>query len=110
MYTQRVLSALLATAGALGATVAVTSNAPVVSSDGQARTVKIQYGDLNLSTSSGQQVLSQRIHTAVDLVCFQPEPRALQQWSQYRRCMQTATDSAWSQVRWPDTRVTVRNQ
>ena len=110
MYAQRVLSALLATAGVLGATVAVTSNAPIVSSDGPARTVKIQYGDLNLSTSKDQQVLSQRIHTAVDLVCFQPEPRALQQWSQYRRCMQVATDSAWSQVRWPDTRVTWRSE
>ena len=57
-----------------------------------------------------KEVLSQRIHQAVDLVCFQPEPRALQLWSQYRRCMQAATDSAWSQIRWPDTRVTVRNE
>lgn len=110
MYAQRVLSALLAAAGALGATVAVTANAPIVSSEGPARTVKIQYGDLNLSTSRGQQVLSQRIHTAVDLVCFQPDPRVLQQWAQYRHCMQTAMDSAWSQVRWPDAGVTVRNQ
>jgi UrcA family protein len=110
MYSQRVLTALLATTGALGATVALTSNAPIVSSDGQARTVKVQYGDLNLSTPKGKEVLSQRIHQAVDLVCFQPEPRALQQWSQYRRCMLTATDSAWSQIRWPDTRVTVRNE
>jgi UrcA family protein len=104
MYTQRVLSALLATAGALGATVAVTSNSPIVSSDG-ARVVKVQYGDLNLSTSKGQKVLSQRIHAAVDLVCVQTDSRALQLWSQYRSCMQTATDSAWSQIRWPDTRV-----
>ena len=110
MYVQRVLSGLLGTMGVLGATVALTSNAPIVSSDGQARTVKVQYGDLNLSTPKGKEVLSQRIHQAVDLVCFQPDPRALQQWSQYRKCMQTATDSAWSQIRWPDTRVTVRNE
>jgi UrcA family protein len=110
MYAQRVLAALLATTGATGATVALTSNAPIVSSDGQARTVKVQYGDLNLSTPKGKEVLSQRIHQAVDLVCFQPDPRALQQWSQYRKCMQTVTDSAWSQIRWPDTRVTVRNE
>jgi UrcA family protein len=110
MYAQRVLAALLATTGAAGATVALTSNAPIVSSDGQARTVKVQYGDLNLSTPKGKEVLSQRIHQAVDLVCFQPDPRALQQWSQYRKCMQTVTDSAWSQIRWPDTRVTVRNE
>src|ERR1700742_671694 len=110
MYAQRVLAALLATTGAMGATVALTSNAPIVSSDGQARTVKVQYGDLNLSTPKGKEVLSQRIHQAVDLVCFQPDPRALQQWSQYRKCMQTGTDSAWSQILWPDTRVTVRNE
>ena len=110
MYAQRVLSALLATTGAMGATVALTSNAPIVTSAGQARTVKVQYGDLNLSTPKGKAVLSQRIHQAVDLVCFQPDPRALQQWSQYRSCIQTATDSAWSQIRWPDTRVTVRNE
>jgi UrcA family protein len=110
MYAQRVLAALLATTGAMGATVALTSNAPIVSSGGQARTVKVQYGDLNLSTPKGKEVLSQRIHQAVDLVCFQPDPRALQLWSQYRTCMQTVTDSAWSQIRWSDTRVTVRNE
>ena len=109
MYAQRVLAALLATTGAMGATVALTSNAPIVRSDGQTRTVKVQYGDLNLSTPKGKEVLSQRIHQAVDLVCFQPDARAQQQWSEYRRCMQTTTDSAWSQIRWPDTRVTVRN-
>jgi len=102
MYAQRVLSALLATTGALGATVAVTSNAPIISTQGQVRSVKVQYGDLNLSSPQGQKTLSQRIHQAVDLVCFQPDPRALQQWSAYRRCMQDATYSAWSQIRWPE--------
>ena len=102
VYTQRGLAALLATMGTMGATAALTSNAPIVASDGQARSVRIQYGDLNLSSLRGQQVLSERIHSAVDLVCFQPEPRALQMWSQYRKCMENATASAWSQVRWPD--------
>src|SRR3954463_2724145 len=102
MYTQRVLAGLLATTGAMGVTVALTSNAPIVASDGQARSVKVQYGDLNLSSLKGQQVLSERIHTAVDLVCLRPEPRALQLWSQYRKCMEAATASAWSQIRWPD--------
>jgi len=112
MYTQRVLAGLLATMGAMGATVALTSNAPIVASDGQRRSVKVQYGDLNLSSLRGQQVLSERIHTAVDLVCFQPEPRALQMWSQYRKCMETVTASAWSQIRWPDEkeRLSVKNE
>jgi UrcA family protein len=90
--------------GATGATVALTTNAPIVATttDGQARSVRIQYGDLNLSSPRGQQVLSDRIHTAVDLVCFRPDPRALQMWSQYRKCMETATASAWSQIRWPE--------
>ncbi len=110
MYAQRVLSALLATTGALGATVALTSNAPIVISDGQARVVKVQYGDLNLATTQGQKALSQRIHQAVDMVCFQPDARALQQWSAYRKCMESATTSAWSQIRWPDARVSVRSE
>jgi UrcA family protein len=104
MYRQQILAGLLATMGVMGATVALTSNAPIVATttNGQARSVKVQYGDLNLSSPRGQQVLSDRIHAAVDLVCFRPEPRALQQWSQYRKCMETATASAWSQIRWPD--------
>jgi len=109
MYAQRVLSALLATTGALGATVAVTSNAPIISTEGQVRTVRVQYGDLNLSSTQGQKALSQRIHQAVDLVCFQPDPRALQQWSQYRECMEVATYSAWSQVRWTDMQASAHN-
>jgi UrcA family protein len=110
MYAQRFLSALLATTGALGATVAVTSNAPIISTEGQARTVRVQYGDLNLSSTQGQRVLSQRIHQAVDLVCFQPDPRALQQWSEYRKCMENATYSAWSQIRWPEMKASVRSE
>ena len=102
MYSRQILSSLLATMGALGATVALTSNSPIVSSDGQPRTVKVQYGDLNLTTRKGKEVLSRRIHQAVDLVCYQPDPRPLQMWSEYRKCMQNATDSAWSQIRWPE--------
>ena len=102
MYARQVLSGLLATMGAFGAAVALTSNAPVVSSDGQFRTVRIEYGDLNLATRKGKETLSERIHKAVDLVCFQADPRPLRLWSEYRKCMQNATDSAWSQIRWPD--------
>lgn len=105
MYTQQVLSSLLATMGALGATVALTSNSPIVSSGGPARTVKVQYGDLNLASQKGKDVLSQRIHQAVDLVCYQPDPRPLHTWTEYRKCMQIATDSAWSQIRWPESTV-----
>jgi UrcA family protein len=104
MYSGRVLSSLLATLGVLGATVAFTSNTPVVSHDGT-RSVKVQYGDLNLSTRKGHEALSQRIHRAVDLVCYQPDPHALQMWMEYRKCMQNATDSAWSQIHWPDAAV-----
>ena len=111
MYEQRVLAGLLATTGALGATVALTSNAPIVQSDGQVRSVKVQYGDLNLSSQKGQEALSQRIHKAVDLVCYEPETRTtLRLWSDYRKCVQDATSSAWSQVRWSEQRVTNRSE
>ncbi|MEA3180649.1 MAG: hypothetical protein QOI59_4172 [Gammaproteobacteria bacterium] len=101
-FMRRTLVSVLAAMGVLGATAALTSNAPIVSSDGEPRTVRIEYGDLNLSTQKGKEVLSQRIRQAVDLVCFQPNSRALQMWSEYRKCMQNATDSAWSQIRWPE--------
>jgi UrcA family protein len=99
---------VLVTIGALGATAALTSNAPIVSTDTNPRTVKIEYGDLNLATQKGKDTLSQRIRQAVNIVCAEPEPspRVLETWSEYRRCMQNATDSAWSQIRWPQSRVT----
>jgi UrcA family protein len=86
-----------------GATAALTSNAPIMSSATNPRTVRIEYGDLNLATQKGKDVLSQRIRQAVNIVCAEPEPspRVLDMWSEYRRCMQNATDSAWSQIRWP---------
>ena len=102
-FTRRAQLTVLATIGVLGATAALTSNAPIVSSDTNPRTVRIEYGDLNLATQKGKAVLSQRIRQAVDIVCAEPEPnpRVLEMWSEYRRCMQNATDSAWSQIRWP---------
>jgi UrcA family protein len=107
-FTRRAQLTVLATIGALGATAALTSNAPIVSSNTNPRTVKIEYGDLNLATQRGKDVLSQRIRQAVDIVCAEPEPnpRVLERWAEYRRCMQNATDSAWSQIRWPQGRVT----
>jgi UrcA family protein len=99
---RRALVSVLAVMGALGATAALTFNAPIVSSEGQPRTVRVEYGDLNLATHKGKEVLSQRIRQAVDLVCYQPDPRALQMWSEYRKCMQSATDSAWSQIHWSE--------
>ena len=100
--TRRAQLTVLAAMGALGAAAALTSNAPIVSSDGYPRTVRIEYGDLNLSTQKGRDVLSQRIHQAVNLVCTEPSPRVLAMWSEYRKCTQNATDSAWSQIHWPD--------
>jgi UrcA family protein len=107
-FTRRAQLTVLATIGALGATAALTSNAPIVSSNTNPRTVKIEYGDLDLATQRGKDVLSQRIRQAVDIVCAEPEPnpRVLETSAQYRKCMQNATDSAWSQIRWPQSRVT----
>jgi UrcA family protein len=102
-FARRAQLTVLATIGVLGATAALTSNAPIMSSATNPRTVRIEYGDLNLATQKGKDVLSQRIRQAVNIVCAEPEPspRVLDMWSEYRRCMQNATDSAWSQIRWP---------
>jgi UrcA family protein len=99
--TRRVQLALLFAVGALGVGVALTSNAPIVSSENKPRTVKVEYGDLNLASKEGRDVLARRIHRAADIVCNQPEGRLLAMWSEYRKCMLNATDSAWTQIRMP---------
>jgi UrcA family protein len=101
-FTKRFQLAMLVAMGAMGATAALTSNAPIMSSRGDPRTVKIEYGDLNLASQMGRDVLTQRIRQAVGIVCTEPAARALALWSEYRKCIQNATDSAWSQVRWPE--------
>jgi UrcA family protein len=101
-FARRFQLVMLVAMGAMGATAALTSNAPIVSSTSDPRTVKIEYGDLNLGSQRGRKVLTQRIRQAVGIVCDEPDKRALAMWSEFRRCMQNATDSAWSQVRLPE--------
>jgi UrcA family protein len=101
-FTRRFQLAMLVAMGAMGATAALTSNAPIVSSMGDPRTVKIEYGDLNLASQRGRDVLTQRIRQAVGIVCTEPDQQALAMWSEFHKCMQNAADSAWSQVRWPE--------
>jgi UrcA family protein len=98
---RRLQLAMLVAMGAMGATAALTSNAPIVSSTSDPRTVKIEYGDLNLGSRRGRDVLTQRIRQAVGIVCDEPDKRILAMRPEYRTCLQNATDSAWSQVRWP---------
>jgi UrcA family protein len=100
-FTRRAQLAVLIAVGALGGGVALTSNAPIVSSANEPRTVKVEYGDLNLASREGREVLARRIHRAADLVCSQPEGRILSMWTEYRKCMLNATDSAWTQIRMP---------
>jgi UrcA family protein len=99
--TRRAQLALLFAVGAWGAGVALASNAPIVSSANEPRTVRVEYGDLNLASKEGRDGLARRIHQAADIVCSQPEGRILAMWSEYRKCMLNATDSAWSQIKTP---------
>ena len=100
--TRRFQLAMLAAVGALGAGVALTSNAPtIVSTANEPRTVKIEYGDLNLTSSQGKEVLTRRIHQAAEIVCSDADGRVLSVWVEFHKCMQNATDSAWSQIRMP---------
>jgi UrcA family protein len=63
--------------------------------------VKVGYGDLNLTTRQGKDTLRRRIHRAADLVCGTPDARNLQLSMSYRSCMTNATNDALSQIRWP---------
>jgi UrcA family protein len=65
------------------------------------QTVKVGYGDLNLTTRQGKQALVRRIQRAADLVCGAPDALDLTREASYRNCVTNATNGALSQVKWP---------
>lgn len=51
-----------------------------------AKTTKVEFGDLNLDGSAGQQALKDRITRAAELVCGPPASRSLADMQRYRAC------------------------
>lgn len=93
--------AMLVAMGCVGAAVAAAASAGIVNSGGDRVSMKVAYGDLNLATRQGKDVLKRRIRHAADVVCGEPDARGLVNSAEYRNCITDATNSAWSQVKWP---------
>jgi UrcA family protein len=92
---------MLVTMGLAGVTLASVAGARVVDTERETVSIKVQYGDLNLATTEGKDVLKRRIRHAADVVCGEPDARDLVNSVVYKECMNNATNGAWSQVRWP---------
>jgi len=76
----------LARAAAIAA--ALIAAVPAVA--GGAKSVKVSYADLNLSSASGRTLFAERIEDAVERVCGSPFQRDLSMAAEARRCA-TAT-------------------
>jgi UrcA family protein len=81
-------------AGTVGAAQAATSTEAVP-------TVVVRYGDLDLATSDGAQVLYQRISVAARQVCPVENSRAVSQIGKNRACREAAIERAVNAVNNP---------
>ena len=57
--------------------------------------ISVKYGDLNIGSPAGAQVLLKRIEAAANTACGgAPDIRQLNQWSSFERCRRSAVDRA----------------
>lgn len=87
-----------ALAAALGIQATATS-AHAQQPDGHS--IKVEFADLDLQTSSGKQALRGRIRSAAMTVCGYRIDPGFQLAGEYRSCVEHATDNALAQVKWP---------
>jgi UrcA family protein len=91
------------------ATVLAVSAAGVAASDAnagiddsnEARSITVNLRDLDLATPRGQHALRRRIKWAADLVCGGRDFISLQLVSEYRNCVNEATNGALAQIKFP---------
>jgi UrcA family protein len=79
---------------------AADANARVGDSNEQ-RSITVSLKDLDLATAQGQRALRRRIKWAADLVCGGHDFLSLQVMSEYRNCVNEATNGALAQIRFP---------
>jgi UrcA family protein len=87
---------LAASLVALGCT-AIESRAQAADAE-QALTKTVTYGDLNLDSRQGAEVLYARLRRAAEDVCLPLDGRDLTQRSHWQRCFDNAVASAVAQV------------
>lgn len=76
----------------------VTGGMTQAAEQSQSLTRIVAYGDLNLESTQGAQVLYSRLRTAARSVCAPLEGRDLRQQSQWHNCFDHAVDSAVTEV------------
>ena len=64
-----------------------------------AEQVTVDYGDLNVATPTGAQVLAQRFGAGVDAVCARPDIRDVKANAEFTACKDAATTSAAQQLK-----------
>jgi len=84
----------LAIASAVAVAFTSIAAAPAVAQD----TVAVHYGDLDLSTTAGVQVLDQRLEAGVKAVCDRPDIRDLKSMLAFEQCKDAAMVSANEQL------------
>ena len=84
----------LSVAAAIAVTLTSIAAAPAVAQD----TVAVRYGDLDLTTATGVQVLDQRLEAGVNTVCARPDIRDLKSMLAYEQCKDAAMISANEQL------------
>jgi UrcA family protein len=78
--------------------------APAAAQDAQ---VAIHYGDLDLATPAGTEVLGERIEAGVKAVCERPDIRVLKSMAAWEQCKDAALTSAAEQLARQGARVTL---
>jgi len=84
----------LSISAAIAVTLSSLAAAPAVAQDA----VTVHYGDLDLTTATGVQVLDQRLAAAVKAVCDRPDIRDLKSMVAYEQCKDSAMTSANEQL------------
>ena len=94
----------LSIAAAISVALSSIAAAPAAAQDAQ---VAIHYGDLDLATPAGTEVLGERIEAGVNAVCDRPDIRNLKAMAAWEQCRDAALTSAADQLARQGARVTL---
>ncbi|MEA3177293.1 MAG: hypothetical protein QOI59_816 [Gammaproteobacteria bacterium] len=75
------------------------SDAQAHMNDSAPRTLTVNVQDLDLASARGQDVLRRRIKWAAEIVCGGPDARDLRMQTEFRTCVDHATNGALAQIK-----------
>ena len=78
----------------LAAVAAAIAAVPAAAQD----TVEIYFGDLDVASATGTQVLGERVQVGADAVCARPDNRDLKGMLAWKECKEAAVTSAVEQL------------